>query len=249
MTWRGWRSSLSSARPRATRPARRITGPRRRRCTRSFAALCQGGDARAAPCMWCPISWGRPDRRLSKVGIELTDSLYVVLSMRIMTRMGEVALRHLGSEHGFQSRAALHAGSGSRRGGSSPIFRRITRSFPSARITAGTCCWARNASRCGSAPTWRGRRAGLPSTCSFWGWNPRGGEDFRGRRLSQRLREDEFRHDDPARAVQGLEDLDGGGRHRLDEARMRMGGSTPSIPRPATSASCRARIGNRIRMP
>ncbi len=37
----------------------------------------------------------------SKVGIELTDSIYVALNMRIMTRMGNVALEALGSEGAF----------------------------------------------------------------------------------------------------------------------------------------------------
>lgn len=37
----------------------------------------------------------------SKVGIELTDSIYVVLNMRIMTRMGNVALQVLGDSEDF----------------------------------------------------------------------------------------------------------------------------------------------------
>ncbi len=48
-----------------------------------------------------PYLMGIPGSALSKVGIELTDSIYVVLSMRIMTRMGEVALRELGESNDF----------------------------------------------------------------------------------------------------------------------------------------------------
>jgi phosphoenolpyruvate carboxykinase (GTP) len=42
-----------------------------------------------------PYLMGPLGSSLSKVGIEITDSIYVVLSMRIMARMGKVALEHL----------------------------------------------------------------------------------------------------------------------------------------------------------
>jgi len=48
-----------------------------------------------------PYLMGPPGSPLSKVGIELTDSIYVVLSMRIMTRMGNVAWDHLGDSEEF----------------------------------------------------------------------------------------------------------------------------------------------------
>jgi len=48
-----------------------------------------------------PYLMGPPGSELSKVGVELTDSIYVVLSMRIMTRMGTVALEHLGDSEDF----------------------------------------------------------------------------------------------------------------------------------------------------
>jgi phosphoenolpyruvate carboxykinase (GTP) len=48
-----------------------------------------------------PYLMGPPGSPLAKVGVELTDSIYVVLSMRIMTRMGQVAWDQLGSSNGF----------------------------------------------------------------------------------------------------------------------------------------------------
>src|SRR5438132_866512 len=39
--------------------------------------------------------------RFAKVGVELTDSVYVALNMRIMTRMGKVALDLLGESDDF----------------------------------------------------------------------------------------------------------------------------------------------------
>jgi phosphoenolpyruvate carboxykinase (GTP) len=48
-----------------------------------------------------PFLMGPPGSRFSKVGVEITDSKYVVLNMRIMTRVGAVALEHLDHPENF----------------------------------------------------------------------------------------------------------------------------------------------------
>jgi phosphoenolpyruvate carboxykinase (GTP) len=55
-----------------------------------------GGTLYVVPYLMGPL--GSP---LTKVGIELTDSVYVALSMRIMTRMGKIAYEHLGESDDF----------------------------------------------------------------------------------------------------------------------------------------------------
>jgi len=48
-----------------------------------------------------PYIMGPAGSKLSKVGIEITDSVYVVLNQRIMTRMGRIALNMLGDSNDF----------------------------------------------------------------------------------------------------------------------------------------------------
>lgn len=54
-----------------------------------------------------PYMMGMPGSDFSKVGIELTDSIYVVLNMYIMTRVGKVALDAIGENGDFVK--CLHA--------------------------------------------------------------------------------------------------------------------------------------------
>jgi phosphoenolpyruvate carboxykinase (GTP) len=73
---------------------------------RRLHLLCEGA-MRGRTLYVVPYLMGPPGSPMSKVGIELTDSLYVVLSMRIMTRMGAVAYEHLGGRADFNR--GLHA--------------------------------------------------------------------------------------------------------------------------------------------
>jgi phosphoenolpyruvate carboxykinase (GTP) len=63
-------------------------------------SLCDGG-MKGRTMYVVPYLMGPKGSPMTKVGIELTDSIYVVLNMRIMTRMGNIAYEHLGGGDDF----------------------------------------------------------------------------------------------------------------------------------------------------
>jgi phosphoenolpyruvate carboxykinase (GTP) len=56
-----------------------------------------------------PYVMGPPDSPLAKIGYEITDSIYVVLSMRIMTRMGRAASAKLGNDPKAEFNRGVHS--------------------------------------------------------------------------------------------------------------------------------------------
>jgi phosphoenolpyruvate carboxykinase (GTP) len=100
----------------------------------------------------------------SKVGIEITDSPYVVAEHAHHDAHGRRGARQLGRLDRLRAGFALDWATSTPIAASSATSRRTTRSGASARATAATCSSARSASRCASQLP-RPKRAGSPSTC------------------------------------------------------------------------------------
>ena len=162
-----------------------------------------------------PFLMGPPGSRFSKVGVEITDSRYVVLNMRTMTRVGASALDALDGSDNFTR--CLHG-----LGDLSPERRFIVH-FPE-----DNAVWSIGSGYGGNAllgkkclalrlASWMARQEGwLAEHMLILGLQapdrPRALRDWR---LSLGLREDQLGDAGAACIHAGLEDLDGRRRHRV----------------------------------
>ena len=161
-----------------------------------------------------PYLMGPGGSSMSRVGIMVTDSAYVVASMHIMTRVGDVARSAMRSDDDFI--AGLHS-----LGDLSPD-RRLILHFPEEKLIwsvgsgyggnalLGKKCHALRVGLLAGARGGVARRAHADHRRR----GPRGPDHLPGRRHAERVGQDQPRHGRLAAA--GLARVDGGRRHRLD---------------------------------
>jgi len=155
-----------------------------------------------------PFAMGPLKLTVVQVGIEISDSPYVVINMRIMTRVGSRCSTS-GSGRGVHSRlhsvvAPLNPGQKMSPGRASRTRKEIHRSFSlrSLNLSYGSGLWRQciAGKKClafASPRSWRGKRAGSRNTCSSLPHFAAGQKTLPRSGVSQRLRQDQPRHDAP----------------------------------------------------
>ena len=126
-----------------------------------------------------PFSMGPVGSPMSQIGVQLTDSAYAVVNMRIMARIGAPVLAEIDKDI-KRVVPCMHTVGCPLPPGQADVAwpsndtkyivhfpRDPGKSGATARATAATRCSGKSALPCVSPPTSPAMRAGWPSTCSF----------------------------------------------------------------------------------